>query len=164
MTTEPEDREDYGPACAPVPFERGTDGPRLILVGVDGTRTSMRAAAYAGGLARRQRCRLVVVFVAAPSLLQALAPGAATVAQEQAFDEFTAELREQLRERSEEYGVTVTFLRRRGDPYTELRNIADELRADMVVVGSSSQAGHRLIGSMAARLIRTGRWPVVVVP
>jgi hypothetical protein len=28
-------------------FESGTDGPSLILVGVDGSRTSLRAAAYA---------------------------------------------------------------------------------------------------------------------
>jgi nucleotide-binding universal stress UspA family protein len=53
---------------------------------------------------------------------------------------------------------------RRGDPYTELRRIADEIRADMVVVGVSTQAGHRLVGSIASRLVRTGKWPVVVVP
>jgi len=32
-------------------FELGTDGPSRILVGVDGTDASMRAAAYAAGLA-----------------------------------------------------------------------------------------------------------------
>ena len=49
---------------SPAPeFDFGTDGPSLILVGVDGSRTSLRAAAYAGGLARRQRCRLLAVYV-----------------------------------------------------------------------------------------------------
>ena len=44
-------------------FELGTDGPKVILVGLDGSVTSMRAGAYAGGLARRQGARLVCVYV-----------------------------------------------------------------------------------------------------
>ncbi|MET7304007.1 hypothetical protein [Embleya sp. NPDC005575] len=41
---------------SPVPppaFEFGTDGPRAVPVGVDGSRTSLRAADYALGQARR---------------------------------------------------------------------------------------------------------------
>jgi hypothetical protein len=49
---------------SPAPdFEFGTDGPSLIVVGVDGSRTSLRAAAYAAGLARRQHSRLLVIVV-----------------------------------------------------------------------------------------------------
>ncbi|MEK8107626.1 universal stress protein [Micromonospora sp. M12] len=58
----------------------------------------------------------------------------------------------------------MTLLVRRGDAYAELRAAADECQADMVVVGTSEQAGHRLVGSVATRLVRAGRWPVVVVP
>ena len=53
------------------------DGPRTIVVGVDGSTSSMRAAAYAVGMARRQQCRLVAVFVRTlpSSLLPLAAPG-----------------------------------------------------------------------------------------
>jgi nucleotide-binding universal stress UspA family protein len=156
--------EEYGPAWSPGPFERGTDGPRVILAGVDGSQTAMRAGAYAAGLARRQRSRLVVVFVAAPSAWTGMAISAAAAAQEQLFEDLIEELRGQIRERADEIGVPITFVVRRGDPFTELREAATEIHADTVVVGASEHAGHRLIGSVATRLVRAGRWPVTVVP
>ncbi|MGH3378383.1 MAG: universal stress protein [Actinoallomurus sp.] len=156
--------EEYGPAWSPGAFERGTDGPRVILTGVDGSPTSMRAGAYAAGLARRQRSRLVLVYVAAPSIWSGLSPGAAAAAQEQMFDDLVGELRGQVQERAAEIGVPITFVVRRGDAFVELRDAATEIQADMVVVGSSEHAGHRLVGSVASRLVRAGRWPVTVVP
>ena len=44
-------------------FERGTDGPKVIVAGIDGSESSMRAAAYAAGLARRQNAMLALVYV-----------------------------------------------------------------------------------------------------
>ncbi len=57
-------------------FELGTDGPSLILVAVDGSDTSMRAGAYAAGLARRQGSRVVAVYVAQFSGMAAAVPRA----------------------------------------------------------------------------------------
>jgi nucleotide-binding universal stress UspA family protein len=160
----PVDREDYGPADRPTPFERGTDGPRTIVAGVDGSPTSLHAAAYACGLARRQRSRLVVAYVAAPSALNAAALGIAAGAEEQTFDDLARDLRCGVRDRADEYQMPITFMRLRGDPYTELCKVADDVRADMLVVGLSTSPGHRLMGSIATKLVKTGRWPVVVVP
>jgi nucleotide-binding universal stress UspA family protein len=42
--------------------------------------------------------------------------------------------------------------------------VADEVRADAVIVGASTKAGHRFVGSLAVRLVKAGRWPVTVVP
>ncbi|MDG4759596.1 MULTISPECIES: universal stress protein [unclassified Micromonospora] len=158
------DREEYGPRTRPLPFERGTDGPRVIMVGVDGTRTSERAGSYAAGMARRQGAALVVVFVSSASGLTALVPGMDAGAVQRTHDELADELRRECRRGAEQWGIPVTLLVRRGDAYGELCAAADEFQADMVVVGASEQAGHRLVGSVATRLVRTGRWPVVVVP
>ncbi len=149
---------------SPGPFERGTDGPRVILVGVDGSPTSLRAAAYAAGLARRQRSRLVAVFVAEPAPPMAGWVPAAEALARDAAAEVDAELRAELKPAAERLGLDVEYRTARGDPVTELSRIADELPADAVLVGASEQAGHRVVGSVAVRLVRVGRWPVTVVP
>ena len=138
----------------------------MILVGVDDSTTSLRAASYAAGLARRQGASVTVVYVAPIASLGAGTPsGAALIAtRRQATQEVAEGLRRRAEEASGELGISVTFLATEGDPYTELRRIADEIRADAVVVGASAKAGHRLIGSLAVRLVRAGRWPVTVVP
>ncbi|MEU5882282.1 universal stress protein [Spirillospora sp. NPDC047279] len=145
------------------PFELGTDGPRVIVTGVDGSETSMRAAAYAWGLARRSDARLVLVQVLPLASLSTLTPGGAAVMRE-AGEEVAAELRAELERAMREHPVRHEFVTEQGDAYSVLARVADELRADAVVVGASAQAGHRLIGSVAVRLVRAGRWPVTVVP
>lgn len=151
----------------PGSFELGTDGPTAILVGLDGSTTSLRAGAYAAGLARRQHARVIAVYVGPLSSMSAAAPGvdaALLVARSEAFDQTAADLRRQAEEGAQERGISITFIATRGDPFTELRRIADETRADAIVVGASAKAGHRLVGSLAVRLVRAGRWPVTVVP
>ncbi|MFG2003041.1 universal stress protein [Spirillospora sp. NPDC048911] len=146
-----------------VPFELGTDGPRVIVTGVDGSETSLRAAAYAWGLARRSDARLVLVHVSPLAALSALTPGGAAVMRE-AGEQVAAELREELSRAAERAAVRYELVTEQGDPYQVLARVADEVKADAVVVGASAQAGHRLIGSVAVRLVRAGRWPVTVVP
>jgi nucleotide-binding universal stress UspA family protein len=151
----------------PDAFELGTDGPTAILVGVDGSNTAARAGWYAAGLARRQRARVVAVYVAPEITMASALPGAGAglaAAEREAFDEVAEDLRQRISEVSRELGVDVTFVQAHGDPFTELRRIADETRADAVVVGASEKAGHRLVGSLAVRLVRANKWPVTVVP
>jgi nucleotide-binding universal stress UspA family protein len=141
-------RDDHGPA------------PMVIMVGVNGTVAALRAAAYAGGLAVRQHARLVVVFVADCPGWAAIA-GAALAAQMQTQQELCDEIRAQVCARAAELDLPLTFLSRRGDPSIQLARAADEVRADMVVVGTSRR---HPMGGVARRLMRAGRWPVVVVP
>ncbi|AXL87082.1 universal stress protein UspA [Streptomyces sp. CB09001] len=145
-------------------FERGTDGPKVIVVGVDGSDSSLRAAAYAGGMARRQGALLAVVYVQ-PVLAGGAALGASVA---ETTDEIAEGLVAQIREATERvkgiFDIRWEFHTFRGDPYSGLKQTADELKADAVVVGASEQAGHRFVGSVAVRLVKAGRWPVTVVP
>ena len=144
-------------------FELGTDGPMVIVVGVDGSPPSLRAGAYAAGLARRQGSRLVAVHVVTGSRLAALSP-AAQGALLQGDDDLTRQLAHEVEEGARSIGLEADFVVVHGDAYLELTRVARERRADAVVVGASSQAGHRLVGSLAVRLVRSGHWPVTVVP
>ena len=132
-------------------FEFGNDGPSVIVAGLDGSDTSMRAAAFAGGLARREGSRLVCVFVPTTPAFAAMAPGGLSATLP---NDLADELRRRVEEGAAYHGVPAELVVRHGDPFVELTTVADDLRADMVVVGASTHAGHRLVGSLAVRLVR----------
>jgi nucleotide-binding universal stress UspA family protein len=147
-------------------FELGTDGPSVILVGVDDSTTSIRAGWYAAGLARRQGARIVAVYVSPLASLGTAGPTGASVAvaRDEAFRATSADMARRAMEIGAELGISITFVAARGEPFAEIRRIAGEVRADAIVVGASARAGHRFVGSLAVRLVRAGKWPVTVVP
>lgn len=134
----------------------------MVLVAIDGSDTSMRAGAYAAGIARRQDARLVCLYVRPFSAVAGI--GAAAIPLEDAHDEVARELREAVETQSVRLGISAEFVLRDGNPFTEIVRLAGELRADAVIVGASTKAGHRFVGSLAVHLVRVSRWPVTVVP
>ncbi|GAA0658452.1 universal stress protein [Streptomyces malaysiensis subsp. malaysiensis] len=134
------------------------------MVGLDGSESSWRAAAYASGLARRQKALLAVVYIQ-PVLAAGAALGASVAdTTGEVAEELMGEIRQAAERLRGAFEVRWEFHTFRGDPYNGLVQAADELKADAVVVGASEQAGHRFIGSVAVRLVKAGRWPVTVVP
>ncbi|HEY3714252.1 MAG TPA: universal stress protein [Jatrophihabitantaceae bacterium] len=144
-------------------FELGTDGPTRILVGVDGSDTSMRAGAYAAGLARRQGAKLIVLYAKPTPATPINAPETAAVVN-QNHDEIAADLLKQIEANAPRIGIDVELVVRDGSPYTALLHLAEERKVDAIVVGASMQAGHKLVGSLASKLVHRSRWPVTVVP
>ncbi len=145
-------------------FERGTDGPKVIVAGLDGSDSSMRAAAYAAGLARRQNAMLALVYVQ-PVMTAGAALGVpVSDATVEVAEDLVSEIRAATERFSDAWAMRREFHTFRGHPYNGLVTAADELKADAVAVGASESAGHRFVGSVAVRLVKAGRWPVTVVP
>lgn len=136
----------------------------MVLAGVDGSESSLRAAAYAAGLARRQGALLALVYVQPVMAAGASLGAPVSDTTEEIAQGLVAEIRAAAERLKGIFEVRWEFHTFRGDPYAGLVDAADELKADAVVVGASEQAGHRIVGSVAVRLVKAGRWPVTVVP
>jgi nucleotide-binding universal stress UspA family protein len=148
-------------------FELGRDGPTAIVVGVDGSETSLRAAAYAAGLARRQCTKLVIVYARKqPAALVSFGDQSGIAVRNvlEAQDEVERTLREAMSTQAPVWQIDAHLVVRDGDPLTVLSEVAKEVRADALIVGASTSMGHRITGSLALRLVRAARWPVTVVP
>ena len=109
---------------------------------------------------------MVAVYVApfAGMAVASSAGAGVAAAENEAHAEIARELADRAERMSSELGISVTFVTAHGDPFREITRIAMETRADAIVVGASLKAGHRLMGSLAVRLVRAGKWPVTVVP
>jgi hypothetical protein len=79
------------------------------------------------------------------------ADGAGAMVVTEMREEVGADLRGEVERLAVERGIDTEFLVVRGDPFTELRGVAQEVRADALVVGASERAGHRFVGSLAGR-------------
>jgi nucleotide-binding universal stress UspA family protein len=144
-------------------------GDLHIVVGYDGSPPASRALDAAVGLLRGRTGRIEVVYVAHISSTAMLSVGALAEI-ESGFDDIEQELRaaveERLRGRKGGWG----FQRRQGMVVDQLIAVANDVRDAhananvVIVVGSSSQAMHRVVGSVAVTLARHSPVPLVIVP
>jgi nucleotide-binding universal stress UspA family protein len=140
-----------------------------LVVGYDGSPPATRALDAAVRLLQGRPGRIEVVYVGHMPSMAALSP-AAVVEIEEGWGEIEQELRtsaaEQLRGHEDRWG----FERRQGLIAEELLAAAKDIHATnpgstvVLVVGSSSTAAHRIVGSVAVSLARHSPVPVIVVP
>ena len=144
-------------------------GDLYLVVGYDGSPPAVRALDAAARLLLGRTGSIEVVYVAHLPSVDMLSPGAVSE-MEASFDDIARDLHtaasEQLRDREERWG----FERRQGLIAEELIAAATGIRdahpgdTVVIVVGSSSHAMHRMVGSVAVSLARRSPVPLVVVP
>jgi nucleotide-binding universal stress UspA family protein len=140
-----------------------------LVVGYDGSPPASRALDAAVRLLQGRVGRIEVVYVAHLSSLAALSPGA--IAEiENDFDEIEQELRGQAAGQLDVSGAAWEFERRQGiiaDQLIAAATAIAEAHPDenvAIVVGSSSHATHRVVGSVAVGLARHSPVPLIIVP
>lgn len=140
-----------------------------LIVGYDGSPPASRALDAAVRLLADRAGDLNVVYVAhLPSLV--MLPAQAVAEMETDFDEIEAEIRAEVIGRLDGRAAAWQFERRQGAIADELVAVAAEIRPTqpgetvVIVVGSSSNATRRGIGSVAVRLGRRSPVPLVIVP
>ena len=144
---------------------------KSIVCGVDGSPDSQSALAVANDLAARLQLRLIMANVVEPrhapyagaaSLDRAVPrpPLPATDQQEEAASELLAELGTAMGLEKAERRVVV------GYPAERLADLADDERAEMIVVGSRGRDAFKaaFLGSVSTSLIGVARCPILVVP
>ena len=144
-------------------------GDLRIVVGYDGSPPAVRALDGAVRLLQGRTGSIDVVYVAHLSSLVMLSADAITE-MEKDFDEIQQELRAQAAEQLSVSGPAWEFERRQGTIIDELTAaataISDAHPDDTVVilVGSSSHATRRMVGSVAVGLARHSPVPLIIVP
>jgi nucleotide-binding universal stress UspA family protein len=140
-----------------------------LVVGYDGSPPASRALDAAVSLLQGRTGRIEVVYVAHLSSLVSLSPGA-IAEMESDFDDIAKELRASAAEQLGKRVPVWEFQRRQGLIAEELIAAANEVHdADasktvVIVVGSSSHAAHRMVGSAAVSLARHAPVPLIIVP
>ena len=139
-----------------------------VLVPVDFSEPARRALAWAFDYAARAPCELHLLHVVEDHLGDSLSGlarqrmaaelGAIAAAAE-------AELERMLPDPEERAAVPVVRHVTHGKPAPEILRIADKLGAEMIVMGAHGRSGldRLLIGSVAEKIVRGARCPVVCV-
>ncbi|MGD1096066.1 MAG: universal stress protein [Bryobacteraceae bacterium] len=141
---------------------------RHILVPIDGSEPSLQAVQMALRIIELcPACKMTVFYVIDNLVLNELVRFSRRDEKE-----VGAELEEQgrryldlARKDAERQGITAQCQSRRGDPFEEVIAAANDLRADLIIMGHTGRRGTTrvLIGSVTQRVLDYAPCPVLVI-
>lgn len=142
--------------------------PKAVIVGVDGSATSTRAAEIATEIARARQAKLILVTVVRPPEGWWGIGGAPPTPE--ALSAALVEGQQQVLKETEDHlaldGVDYETAEELGDPTSRLIAVAEEREAGLIVIGKrgAGLAERVMLGSVADRLCHHSPVPVMVVP
>ena len=141
-----------------------------ILVATDGSASALRAADLAVRLCQELRQADVVLVnvghIPTPALGES-GPDALVDfgALAEGFERAGRAILERTAQAFERSAIRVTRVYRQGEPAVEILKVADENRADLIIVGSRGlgMIGGLILGSVGERVLHGANRPVLVV-
>jgi nucleotide-binding universal stress UspA family protein len=144
---------------------------KRILLPTDGSACSRQAMTYAFSLAQQYGAQVIALHVGHHAWEQPLAPGAveagvdviARIQHEDAAEE--QRLLTEVTRAGAQGGVAVETRHMSGSPPRVIIQMAKEISADLVVMGTHGRTGisHVLLGSVAEEVVRRAPCPVLIV-
>jgi nucleotide-binding universal stress UspA family protein len=123
-----------------------------VLFAIDQSRQALETAAVALRVAQRHQSRLVLLSVVEAEDGAMHDPAA------------VAQLLDQARTSFSQAGVACEVIEREGKPAFVIGDVADEINADLIVIGTRGVSLESDQSSTAARVIQLAPCPVLVVP
>ncbi len=137
-----------------------------IMIATDGSKHSERAAEVGIELARLSGGAITAVYVADTGRLSHLPEDMALASIRDLLIKEGEEATGYIEEMANKAGVASAKKVVEGNPGVELVQYADESGVDAIVIGSCGRSGLEkfLLGSVAEKVVRTSRVPVITVP
>lgn len=152
------------------PREKGDECPVKILVATDGSPNAIRAAELATHLGKEFRqAEVVLVNIGHIPAFALGGPGPDGLVDLGALVEGLERAGQAILDRTAQVfargSIPVTRVYRQGEPATEILKVAEETRADLIIIGSRGLGliGGLILGSVSERVLHGAHRPVLVV-
>ena len=143
-----------------------------ILIAVEDSQYSEKATSYGIELARKLNAEIALLHVnevpvATPYVADPLLNEPPIMMPEMvhAQEDASKKLLNGIAESIDPETTVYTF-HKMGDPKTEILNTAEEWNADIIILGTHGRTGfdHFISGSVAEKVVRKARCPVLIIP
>jgi nucleotide-binding universal stress UspA family protein len=143
---------------------------QTLVVAVSGSEASINASKYGIAMAKLYRCRLIVVYVVDTATLKELLLSKIFIEEESADYEKSLEANGQrylgyIAELAQKKGVQVEGVLRRGAISTEIVEVAEENKADLVLLGGVEDKGilHDAVSRQHREIMKNARCSILIV-
>ncbi len=140
---------------------------KMILLPVDGSRDSGRAASVAFELSHMTGAKLLIIHVINAGAVQQVAKMSGTdpIVVLNQYIENGRNLLERYRNAASEYGLDIELILEKGLPSDKIVQVAKQKRVDVIVIGSAGLANESrgAVGSTTERVVRNADCAILVI-